>query len=181
MGKKRKIILYIATSLDGYIARKNGDVDWLFTDQDYGYQDFYKAIDTILFGSKTYDQVLTFGKFPYGDRKCFVFTRTKRSRDDHAEFVTGDIVEFINKLQNNAGMDIWLIGGADLIEVFLANNLIDEYKIFVHPLILGDGIPLFKKSFKKQKSEINIKLENIIRYSSGLVQLYYKSRGNSIV
>jgi len=91
----RKLILFIATSLDGYIAGPNGEIDWLFTDQEYGYSEFYATIDTVVMGRKTYDLSLSFGEYPYPGTQAFVFSRTRDGeRDDHATFISKECHAF---------------------------------------------------------------------------------------
>jgi dihydrofolate reductase len=169
----RKVILFIASSLDGYIARTSGAVDWLFTvneNQDYGYADFLASIDTVLMGRRTYEQVLSFGEFPYKGIQCFVFSRTHGGkRDEHVTFISDNIESFVKGLKNGTGKNIWLVGGSEVIQFFMSHDLIDEFIISVHPIILGDGIPLFRAplptkmlSFKKCRA-----------FDTGLVQLTY--------
>ncbi len=87
----RKISLFIASSLDGYIARGSGEVDWLFTDQDYGYTEFFTQVDTLIMGHKTYQQVLSFGDYPYQEKEVFIFSRTEQGEtDNQAKFVSSD-------------------------------------------------------------------------------------------
>ncbi len=143
----RKIILYIAISLDGYIADENGNVDWLeqyANIEDTDYEEFYKTIDTVIMGRKTYDQVLSFGKYPYQNVKSYVYSNTKIGFDENVEFTNTLPKELVRTLKKQSGKHIWLIGGADLIHHFIENNLIDEYQITILPVILGRGIPLFK-------------------------------------
>jgi dihydrofolate reductase len=167
---KRKIILYIATSLDGYIARENGDIDWLFSDQDYGYTDFLKSVDTLILGNRTYKQALTFGEFPYKDKICYVFSKTIKGKNEYVTFINGDFLNFIEKLRNEEGKDIWLVGGTRTIDIFTKNNLIDEFIISIHPIILGKGIELFKQN----NIESKLVLKDSVNFSSGLVQLHYE-------
>ena len=88
----RKIILFIASSLDSYIARPSGYIDWLFTDQNYGYSEFFASSDTVLIGRKTYEQVLTFGEYPYKEKKTYIFTKDSSFRaDTNAEFIATDV------------------------------------------------------------------------------------------
>ncbi|HBP63570.1 MAG TPA: dihydrofolate reductase [Desulfosporosinus sp.] len=145
---KRKIILFIATSLDGYIAMENGDINWLNTvkgEGDNGFTEFYKTIDTIVMGKTTYDHVLTLAEeFPHSDRKCYVFSTSSTGNDKYVEFVLGDVVMFTNNLQHQVGGDIWLVGGSGLLDQFIKEDLVDEYIITVAPMILGKGIPLFE-------------------------------------
>lgn len=159
------IILYIGSSLDGFIARKSGAVDFLFTDQDYGYSEFYKKTDIVVMGSKTYRQALSFGE-TYKGKKCYVFSRKKKGSVGNITFIGEGARRLVQRLDGN----VWLVGGSQAIREFLKHNLIDEYRIFVHPLLLGEGIPLFQGSFK----EIKLKFIGAKSYSSGLVELKYK-------
>src|SRR5687767_10378732 len=90
----RQLVLYIATSLDGYIARSSGAVDWLFTDQDYGYTKFLAGVDTVLMGCKTYAQLESFGPYPYSGSRGFVFSRTPRLPNAEVTFISGDLASF---------------------------------------------------------------------------------------
>jgi dihydrofolate reductase len=165
----RKIILYIATSLDGFIARKNGSVDWLTkyenSGEDYGYKKFLESIGTVFLGNTTYKEF----KAPYEDKKCFVFSRTKTGQENNIIYVNNNVKEFVEGLQDDG--NIWLVGGANIAKEFLVNNLIDEFIITVIPIVLGEGIYLFEKGCGEQK----LKLQNITSYDSGVVQLCYQS------
>jgi dihydrofolate reductase len=145
---KRKVILYLAASLDGFIATKEHKLDWLFEvegDGDNGYSKFAETVDTVLIGRTTYDWVMEQenGKFPYPDKESYVFSRTEHAPTEYVQFVDGDLTGFIQKLKAREGKDIWLVGGGELIHSFLAEDLIDELMITVAPIILGSGIPLF--------------------------------------
>jgi dihydrofolate reductase len=119
-----KISLYIASSIDGYIARTSGEVDWLFTDQDYGYTEFIAQIDTLIMGNKTYQQLLEFGEYPYKGKQGFVFSKTIfNARDNNVEFVSNDWKIFINNLRQSPGRNIWLVGGAQTIYFFPETRL----------------------------------------------------------
>ena len=167
----RKIRLFIASSLDGYIARTSGDVDWLFTDQDYGYTEFFNQIDTVLIGSKTYQQMLGFGEYPYQGKKGFVFSNTLQGKsDNNVEFIGGDLKGFINTLRHSSGNDIWLVGGGQIIHYFMSYRLIDELILSIHPIILGDGIPLI---WKDSSLETLLELKDIRTYETGLLQVSY--------
>jgi dihydrofolate reductase len=166
----RKIKLFIASSLDGYIAKEDGSVDWLPQSGDSGYDNFYKSIDIVLMGKKTYEQILTFGKFPYKDKISYVFTRNpnQKKKDENVEF-TSEVEEFTKKLILSSGKDIWLVGGADIISTFLNLKFVDEIILSVIPVALGKGIPLFKNI----KEEVKLELVKTTEYD-GLVELSYK-------
>jgi len=164
-----KIIVYIASSLDGYIARENGSIDWLPELAESGYDIFYKSVDTVIMGKTTYDQVLTFGEYPYKDKKSFVLTRnTNQNKDENTEFVS-DIEKFVKDGFPGTGENIWLVGGAQIISSFLKQGSIDEIIISIIPILLGKGIPLFKNIENETKLEF-VKTE---KYGQ-LVDLYYK-------
>lgn len=169
MNRKRKLKLFIATSLDGFIARRNGEVDWLFHDGDYGYSEFYAGIDTVLMGNKTYEQILTFGPYPYPDKTGFVFSRNKIGNDNNVTFVQ-EVVPFTRELLAQPGGDVWLVGGGQIIAPLLTADLIDEFMLFVHPVLLGDGIPLTGLI----KAEKKLRLVGSKSYPSGLVSLFYQ-------
>ena len=165
----RKIILFIASSLDGYIARKNGDIDWLPENTASGYEDFIKSVDIVIMGKKTYDQVLTFGEYPYKDKKSYVFTRNNDYfRNENTEFVH-DVEKLVNDIRNNSGTNVWLIGGSEIISTFLNFNFVDEIILSIIPVVLRNGIPLFKDIQK----ETNLELIKTTEYNS-LVELHYK-------
>jgi len=164
----QKIILNIATSLDGFIARKNGSVDWLpeiNNSEDYGMKEFMDSIGTVILGNTTYTQ---FGA-NYQNKKCFVFSRKNTGKKDNIAYVNTDVKDFLNGLSNDE--NIWLVGGAEIVKEFLKNNLIDEYIITVIPTVLGEGIPLFAEGCGEHK----LKLQNIKTFDSGVVQLSYQS------
>ncbi|MCG5058627.1 MAG: dihydrofolate reductase [Limnoraphis sp. WC205] len=167
----RKIRLFIASSLDGYIARTSGDIDWLFTDADYGYTEFISEIDTILMGRKTYEQIKGFGEYPYKEKKGFVFSQTLQGqKDENVEFVGSDLENFIHNLRQADGDDIWLVGGGELIRFFIKNNFLDELILAIHPIILGDGIPLIVKDTELEKK---LQFKQVKTYDSGLLQVFY--------
>lgn len=174
---KPEVKLYIACSLDGYIARENGSIDWLTeydnnSETDYGYSEFYASIGTVLMGRKTYEQVLGFGDWPYAEKKTYVFTRQKEPlrREKNVEFISGDIGEFVRHLKENAEKDIWLVGGSQLIKAFFEEDLVEDMIVFIVPIILGSGIPLFDRIGK----EIKLKIGRVEKYKSGLVRIEYE-------
>ena len=144
-------------------------MDWLFSDKDYGYTDFLASVDTVIMGRRTYEQVLTFGEYPYKGTQSFVFSRTRRGEDEYVTFISKDLINFIGRLKSESGKDIWLVGGSQMIQSFMSNDLIDEFIISVHPIILGDGIPLFQAPMKMRK----LSFQNCRAFDTGLVQLTY--------
>lgn len=167
MGKLR---LFIASSLDAYIARPDGSVDWLFTDGDYGYQNFYDSISTVLMGRKTYEQVLEFGDYPYSEKDSFIFTRQDiSSPNENVHFITKDIVGFTESLLRSESSDVWLVGGSEIIKLFLEHDLVDDIILSIHPIIMGKGIPLFGQL----KKEVHMELKDHVSFESGLMQLHY--------
>lgn len=170
----RKVVLFIATSIDGFIAGEDGSTDWLYTDGDFGYREFYNSIDTTIMGYNTYYFIKQFPEFPYPDKKNYVFSRRERASDENPiEFIYGNITEFIKKLKKEEGKNIWLVGGSQINSLLHNANLIDQMIISVHPIALGKGIKLFRdKSLKRQ----HFKLINHQVYDRGLVQLTYENR-----
>ncbi|HEY6886013.1 MAG TPA: dihydrofolate reductase family protein [Nitrososphaeraceae archaeon] len=169
----RKIKLFIASSLDGYIAREDGSIDWLFTDGDYGFSQFYESIDTIIMGRKTYEQILKSGEYPHKDKKSYVLSQNPKvkRKGQHVEFIYADVMDFIRKnLIQSQDKDIWLVGGSDIISIFLNANLVDEIILSIHPIVIAKGIPLFKNVQK----QVNMKLLESIPYENGLMQLHYE-------
>lgn len=150
----RNIILYAAISIDSYIARSNGDVNWLqdpdfiTPGNDYGYAAFYESIGTTLMGNQTYKMIQSFDvPFPYPDKENFVFTRSsQKSEDEHVSFISGDIISFIKELKNKNGKDIWLVGGGSINSFLLNHGLIDKMILTVFPVVLGTGIRLFEEN-----------------------------------
>lgn len=141
---KRKIILYTAVSLDGYIAGTDYDLSWLFGNEDYGYDSFLESVDTLLIGKKTYLDILGFGEFPYKSKRNFVFTSDiSFPGNEFVKIINSDPADFAGRLKMEDGKDIWLVGGSVLNSTLLNANLIDEMFLFYHPVILGGGIPLF--------------------------------------
>ena len=141
-----KITYYVAASLDGYIADAAGGVDWLPQDDsdDYGYAEFYDGVDALVMGRRTYDQVLGFGEWPYAGKSCYVFTANPPDDNPHGvEFVHTEPADFAQLVASHYDGTVWLVGGGNLADQFRRDGLIDEYLVFVIPIILGRGIPLF--------------------------------------
>ncbi|MCG7344728.1 dihydrofolate reductase family protein [Sporosarcina sp. ACRSL] len=147
MDQNRNVVLFIASSLDGYIATKDESLEWLFKvegEGDNGFSEFYDTVDTVLMGKKTYDWIMRhMDEFPYKNKECFVFTRSMIKDTENAKFVSVEITNFVNKLKSQHGKKIWIVGGGRLLNSFIQENLVDEFIITVAPTILGEGIPLF--------------------------------------
>ena len=165
----RKIVLFIASSLDGYIAKNNGNVDWLPANCSSGYDDFYKSIDTVIMGKKIYDQVLTFGAYPYKDKKSYVLTRNDTPSDDENIQFVNNVEKLTKNPLTSTGSDIWLMGGAEIITTFMNLGLVDEIILSIIPVVLGSGISLFANIQK----ETNFQLIKTTEYGA-LVELHYK-------
>lgn len=174
MNTERKVILYIAMSLDGFIATPDDDIDFLNMvaeeGQDYGYQKFIETIDAVIVGRKTYDKVISMGyAFPHSDKDAYIITRTPRPNIGNIQFYTGNIKELVLKLKAKQGKNIFCDGGAEIVNELLQDNLIDEFYISIIPLMLGSGIALFKNG----RPELNLKLIDSKKFDKGLVQLHY--------
>lgn len=173
----RKIKLYIAISLDGKIAKSEGEVDWLDEipnpeQLDYGYFDFYDTIDTVLMGNTTYQQVLGFDvPYPYPDKQSYVFTRdTTLTTDENVAFVSQNIPTFLQDLKQQEGKDIWLVGGGELNALLLKHQLVDEFIVHIMPIVLGGGIPLFSAIIEPTQ----LLLLESKTYDTGVVELRYE-------
>jgi len=171
----RRVVLYIAMSADGYIAREDDNLDWLSMverpGEDYGYNEFVAGVDTVIMGRRTYDKVLSFGvAFPHKGRQCYVWTKSRAGNDENVTFWNSEISELIATLKKEPGKDIFIDGGAELVHALMKGNLIDRYVISVIPCFIGGGIRLFREGV----ADIGLKLINCASYSSGLVQLCYE-------
>ena len=173
----RKISLFIAMSLDGYIAQPNDDLSFLKLvekeGEDYGYAEFTSTIDTLIIGRRTYDYVLkNVGSSHYdnGQRDVYVITRTERQNEGRTTFYTGNLTELVKRLKSENGKNIYCDGGAEVINELLKHDLIDEFIISVIPVLLGNGTRLFKDGRPEQTLEfIEVKT-----FETGLTQLNYK-------
>jgi dihydrofolate reductase len=189
MKAQRKIIVYIATSADGYIARPDGDVEWLNRRPrtvDYGMTEFYPTIDTILWGRKTYDWVLAYyrkkgkkSKRKNGTKDAmfdtklanYVFSRKPPKRAaPGVEFVSEPVKAFAQRLRATPGKHIWMMGGGGLIASFLDAGEIDEFDIQVIPTLIGEGIPLMAPRHR----DVPLRLRSARKYPDGVVRLRYE-------
>lgn len=166
----RKIILGLAVSLDGFIEGPNGEYDWCFTDQDYGLSDFFKRVDAVFMGRKSYELTMTMEAPPGMPRmQEYIFSNTMKEVKKDAVLISGDIQKQVEAIKNSEGKDIWLFGGASLTSSLMNLGLVDEIWLSVHPILLGAGKPLFTNIEKR----IVLKLINSKTYSTGLVSLVY--------
>lgn len=184
--KQRRIILDLAVTLDGFIEGENGEVDWCVMDPDMDFSDFLNQIDTILYGRKSYD---LWGKYiPKNEdsdndkeiwkmvhsKEKYVFSRSQKETDNHATLIKDNILEEVNILKRKPGKDIWLYGGASLIITFINLGLVDEFRLSIHPVVLGKGKPLFNDI----KQRLNLKMVSTRTFSSGVVQIIYHWKEN---
>ncbi|MDQ3178884.1 MAG: dihydrofolate reductase family protein [Acidobacteriota bacterium] len=183
----RKVILGLGISLDGYIARKNGAVDWLSMDWDYDWTAFFKKIDVVLMGRKSWDVALGMtpkskkkskskASNPYGAMETYVFSNTlKTSGVEGVEIISGNLKEFIGSLKAKDGKNIWLSGGGDLAKSFLNENLVDEIHLGITPHLLGSGLPLFLELEREIPLRlISCKTYNHKKEENAMVELFYE-------
>ncbi len=175
----RKLSLFIATSLDGYIAKPNDDLSFLKLvekkGEDYGYKEFTETIDTLIIGRRTYDYVVKeIGAAHYdnGERNVYVITKTERPNLGKTTFYNGDLTELVQQLKSENGKNIYCDGGAEVINELLKHDLIDEFIISVIPVLLGNGTRLFKDGRPEQIIEF-VKAKT---FETGLIQLIYKRK-----
>ena len=176
MTKRRNVIVHIATSADGYIARPDGDLEWLTSrpapEGFYGMNAFMRSIDTMLIGRKTYEVSLRMGAKFESNSRTIVFSRHAPPADvpSGVEFVNGAIGPFVSRLRELPGKDIWLMGGGELIASFLDEQAIDEFVISVTPVFIGEGIPLIARRHR----HVPLELRSSERFADGVVQLHYR-------
>jgi dihydrofolate reductase len=176
MTNRRNVIVHIGTSADGYIARSDGDLDWLTSRPKpagfYGMSAFMQSIDTKLIGRKTYEMSRRMGAKFDSKTRTIVFSRQPPPADapSGVEFVDGAIGQFVSRLREQPGKDIWLMGGGDLIASFLDARAIDEFVVTVTPVFIGDGIPLIARRHR----HVPLDLRSVERFDDGVVQLRYR-------
>lgn len=168
-----KLVVYIAASLDGYIARENGEVDWLSAydsaGEDYGYNAFYESVDALIMGRRSYEQIKGFGEWPYAGKTCYVFSNSLHDGiDNNIKIINQQPEEYIHSDNYQSHQKIWLLGGAKLAAAFLDHQLIDELIISITPNLLSRGIPLFIDA-----PESHLTLLNSTSYETGIVQVHY--------
>ena len=168
----RKVTYGGANSLDNFIARKNDEVDWIMWNKEVSAitNKYWKTIDTVVMGRRTYEITAKLGSGAYPGVKNYVFSRTlKKSRDKRVEIVSEDAAKFLRRLKSKKGRGICVMGGGILAKSLFDADLIDEIGICVHPVLLGSGIPLFHQ----MKKQINLELMECKQLSNGCVVLSY--------
>jgi len=175
----RKLSLFIATSLDGYIAKPNDDLNFLKLvekeGEDYGYTEFTDTVDTIIIGRKTYDYVIReigIGHYDNGQRDVYVITRTERPQNGRTIFYSGNIAELVKQLKSQKGKNIYCDGGAEVINELLKHDLIDEFAISIIPILLGSG----KRLFEDGRPEQILEFVEVKTFDTGLTQLHYRRK-----
>ena len=165
------VTLFIATSLDGYIAGPDDDLSWLFTDADYGFSSFFGKVDTLIMGRGTYEAVRGMGPWPYEGKRTFVVSRRADLLLDapNVQLHAGDLKALIGRLAGENCGNVWLVGGGELVRSFLEQGLLDRITVSLHPILLGKGVPLFPGGFHRTM----LLLENTKTFEGGLVQLNY--------
>lgn len=169
-----KTSMYAAASMDGFIARPNGDIDWLESIagavEDYGYQAFYETVDCLVMGGKTYRQMGAFPEWPYAGKPTWVYSRSPFVPDIPAVF-HADVppCTLIERLKNEGMKHLWVLGGGEIHSLFLRERLVDEIRLFIMPLALGDGIPLFAPPIQDQKW----RLADLRPWNSEVAELRY--------
>lgn len=168
-------VLYsLACSLDGYVARTDHSVDWLLDDQGYDLGEFYAGVGVALIGRKTHDFMVAHGQPVMPGIENYVFSRNPDPpRYEGVQWVSGDPAHLVQRLKEQPGKDIWLVGGSDLAKGFFEEGLVDEISLTIMPILLGQGIPLFPKMVK----ETSLRLVDEKVYSSGVVRLRYACAG----
>jgi dihydrofolate reductase len=177
MAPATPVVLYLACSLDGFIAAPDGSVGWLEAfsrdGEDYGYAGFLAGVGALVMGSRTYEQVLGFGEWPYADLPCFVATSRTLSAPTRADirFRSGDDLEALAAEARTAAGDraVWLVGGAALARSMLDAGLVDTLDLALMPVLLGDGVPLFVSGLQPH----GLVLRESRTHADGVVQLRY--------
>lgn len=163
----RSVVLGAGISIDGYIARLDGSVDWLTPDPDYDFGAFFQTIDVAIMGRKTYD---VFKTGPSLNMETYVYSRTQSAgRRDGVEFTTVSPSALVKELKAKPGKNIWLAGGGEMAREFLKEDLVDQIDLGIKPVLLGEGIPLFPPGFPQR----NLKLASQKTYQSGMVTISY--------
>jgi dihydrofolate reductase len=169
--RRRRVKYFVAVSLDAYLAGPEGQVDWLFTDQDYGMEEFLRTIDAVLIGRKSYEFMLAHNQRAYPGVTNYVFSGTLRASDyPDVHVISADVAQTVAQLRAHKGKDIWLMGGGQLFKRLLLADSVDDVIVAVHPILLGQGIPMLPEIGISTK----LNLKNITPYKTGLITLHYE-------
>ena len=173
----RKVIVYIAMSLDGYIAGPNDDLSFLSSVQmegeDYGYAEFVAKVDSVIVGKRTYDTVINLGyEFPHKDKDSWIITRTEKVAEGNVKFYSGDLKKLVEELTSKEGKNIFVDGGAWVVNELLRHQLIDEIHLSLVPVLLGEGVRLFQGNYPSDQFH----LVQAQSYDSGLVKMVYQRK-----
>lgn len=171
-GGERRIIYYVAASADGFIARRDGDVSWLEQPRaggDYGMGAFYKSIDTVVMGSRTWEGGRALGKTHFAGKKNYVFTRRRRRLVPEVDLVDEGVASFAARLRTQPGKNIWLVGGGALFGSFLDAGQVDAIVIHVIPVLLGEGIGLIAPRHR----HVPLQLDSSKSFPDGVVRVEY--------
>lgn len=177
-----RITLHMVSSLDGYIAKNDGTVSWMDTSDSYEHgvdgedaESFMNSIDCFVMGSRTYEHALELSRdfgWPYGDIPTFVLTRRNLPAGrDSIEFCSGDLVDLVNDRLRPGYGNIWLVGGAALAGEFLRLKLVDDIRVTIIPVLLGEGMPFFERIEQEQL----LHLRDVTAYRNGMVELWYET------
>lgn len=170
----RKLVLYIAMSLDGYITDRHEGLGFLGAveqeGEDYGYAAFNETVDTVIMGRKTYDTVMAMGvEYPHADKTSYIITRRPGDDTDKLHYYGGSLKTLVDQIRTQPGKNIYCDGGAEIVNALLEEKLFDELVVSIIPVLLGGGIRLFSKDYPEQ----SLRLLSAKSFDKGLVQLHY--------
>lgn len=167
----RDVTYFVAASLDGFIARLDESIDWLYMDDDYGFSEFYRSVDAVLMGRRTFELSMSFVEYPYAGKRAYVFSRTLlQSPHPDAEVVNEDPARFVKRLKSSPGGRIWVVGGGGIASALIQAGLVDELVVTIHPITLGQGVPLFERHGTEQRWQ----LYSTRAYHNSLVQVTWR-------
>ncbi|MCG8698274.1 MAG: dihydrofolate reductase family protein [Bacteroidales bacterium] len=175
-----RIVLYIATTINGCIARKDGNIDWLSNhpnpdESDYGYGKFINTVDSIFMGRKTYEEILSFDiEWPYKNQATYILTRNSNFniKTENTFVISNLSNSVVHEIKQKSKKDIWLVGGGQLVTEFIHQGWLDEMIIFILPIVLKEGIPLFPNI----EHDSYFELTDVVSYTSGIVELKYQKK-----